>query len=42
MNEDARFLDKVRYSRDDEPVFMQMRDVVNALRAELVKIHIKR
>ena len=42
MNEDARFLDKVRYSRDDEPVFMQMRDVVNALRAELVKIHMKR
>ena len=42
MNEDARFLDKVRYSRDDEPVFMQMRDVVNALRAELVKTHMKR
>lgn len=42
MNEDARYLDKVRFSRDDEPVFMQMRDVVNALRAELVKIHMKR
>ena len=42
MNEDARYLDKVRYSRDDEPVFMQMRDVVNALRAELVKTHMKK
>ena len=42
MNEDARCLDKVRYSKDDEPVFMMMRDVVNALRAELMKIHMKR
>ena len=39
MNEDARNLDTVRYSKSDEPVFMQMRSVVVALSEELKKIH---
>ena len=37
MDEDARHLDEVRYSRNDEPVFLQMRGVVIALREELSK-----
>lgn len=35
MNEDARYLENVRYSKDDEQVFFQMREVVVALRDEL-------
>jgi hypothetical protein len=37
MNEDARKLDEVRYSKNDEQAFMQMRSVVVALREELQK-----
>ncbi len=42
MNEDARYLDSVRYSQNDEAVFFQMKDVVNALRTELHRIHMRR
>ena len=42
MNEDARYLECVRYSKNDEAVFLQMREVVTALRAELQKIHMRR
>ena len=41
MNEDARKLDSVRYSKADESVFYQLREVVVALYAELQKIHMK-
>lgn len=41
MNEDARKLDSVRYSKADEPMFYQMREVVVALYSELQKIHMK-
>lgn len=39
MNEDARHLDNVRYSKADESVFLQMKEVVTALYSELRKIH---
>ena len=42
MNEDARYLENVRYSKADEPVFLQMKEVVTALRTELQKIHMRR
>lgn len=35
MNEDARNLEHVRYSKSDEAVFLQMREVVIALKNEL-------
>lgn len=35
MNEDPRQIDKVRYSKNDEQVFFQMREVVRALSHEL-------
>ena len=35
MNEDARKLEQVKYSKNDEAVFFQMREVVNALQREL-------
>ena len=38
MNEDSRNLDNVRYSRNDEQMYFQMRAVVIALREELKKI----
>ena len=41
MNEDARKLESVRYSKSDESVFYQLREVVVALYAELQKIHMK-
>ena len=42
MNEDARNLEQVRYSKNDEAVFIQMREVVKALYAELQKTHMRR
>lgn len=41
MNEDARKLENVRYSKADESVFYQLREVVVALYAELQKIHLR-
>ncbi len=41
MNEDPRYLEAVRYSKNDEQVFFQMRSVVIALREELQKIKIQ-
>ena len=38
MSEDARRLDSVRYSKADESVFLQMRQVVIALNDELQKL----
>ena len=38
MNEDARRLELVKYSKNDEQIFFQMRAVVVALREELLKI----
>ena len=38
MNEDARKLEQVKYSKNDEQIFFQMRNVVVALREELQKI----
>jgi hypothetical protein len=38
MNEDARKLEQVKYSKNDEQIFFQMRNVVVALREELHKI----
>jgi hypothetical protein len=38
MNEDARKLEDVRYSKNDEQIFFQMRSVVLALREELLKL----
>lgn len=38
MNQDARQLDGVRCSKNDEPVFLQMKGVVLALQEELRKI----
>ena len=38
LNEDARQLEKVRYSKNDEQEFCQMRTVVIALRQELQKV----
>lgn len=35
MNEDPRYMDSVKYSKNDEAVFFQMREVVNALQREL-------
>lgn len=35
MNEDPRQMENVRYSKNDESVFFQMKNVVNALRREL-------
>lgn len=40
MNEDARTLESVKYSKADEQVFYQMREVVVALYAELEKMRI--
>ena len=37
MNEDARYLDQVKYSKNDEKQFYQMRSVVLALDEELKK-----
>jgi len=37
MNEDARYMESVRYSKADEQVFLQMRQVVVALKEELQK-----
>ena len=37
MDEDARHLDTVRYSKNDELIFQQMKGVVIALRVELRK-----
>ena len=37
MNEDPRQMDAVRYSKNDESVFLQMRQVVIALQEELQK-----
>ena len=42
MNEDARYMENVRYSQNDEAVFLQMREVVTALRTELQKIHMRK
>ncbi len=38
MNEDPRQLESVKYSKNDEQVFFQMREVVRALAAELHQI----
>ncbi len=38
MNEDPRFMDSVRYSKNDEAVFFQMKEVVIALQRELSKM----
>jgi hypothetical protein len=38
MNEDARKLEQVKYSKNDEQLFFQMRTVVVALREELLKL----
>ena len=35
MNEDPRQMENVKYSKNDEAVFFQMREVVNALQREL-------
>ena len=35
MNEDPRQMENVKYSKNDENVFFQMKNVVNALRREL-------
>jgi hypothetical protein len=37
MDEDARHLETVRYSKNDELIFQQMKGVVIALREELRK-----
>ena len=37
MNEDARDLENVKYKSDDKMAFLQMREVVIALRKELEK-----
>lgn len=38
MNEDARKLEQVKYSKNDEQIFFQMRSVVVALREELLRL----
>ena len=38
MNEDARKLEQVKYSKNDEQIFFQMRTVVVALREELLRL----
>jgi hypothetical protein len=38
MNEDARKLEQVKYSKNDEQLFFQMRTVVVALREELLRL----
>ena len=38
MNEDARKLEDVRYSKNDEQIFFQMRTVVVALQEELLRL----
>ena len=35
MNEDPRNMDQVRYNKNDEQIFFQLRSVVVALREEL-------
>lgn len=35
MNEDPRYMESVKYSKNDEGAFFQMREVVNALHREL-------
>ena len=38
LNEDPRQMDKVRYSRNDETIFYQLRDVATALMTELRRL----
>lgn len=38
MNEDPRYMNSVKYSKNDEAVFFQMKEVVSALQKELNKM----